>query len=105
MPIINDKRLKMARALAHRPDEWTSEQVAAVRKIAARGGSVTEAAQAVGWTGSEEGALARAKRLGIRFHGNSKAHSGGDTTLPMLHKSGLVDGRGYAPKRTNGGRP
>jgi len=104
MPIINDKRLKMARALARRPDEWTSEQVAAVRKIAAQGGSAAEAARALGSTYLIATVYQRAKRLGILFR-KGKSHDGGDTTIPTLHKSGLVDGRAYAPKRTNEGRP
>lgn len=79
MSYFRSKTLETARFLAKRPAEWSSEQVAIVRRLAADGASGEVIAATLGGiTGSA--VRYRAKKLGIRIY-SFRAHRGKPVTL------------------------
>ncbi len=80
--MLNYGLTKMERlALAwKRPPAWTSAEIAIVRKMAANGESCKSVADALGGKCQPNTVRSRAAKLGIKFHGISRAHYGIQTT-------------------------
>jgi hypothetical protein len=79
MSYFRSRTLEAARSLAKRPAEWSSEQVAIVRRLAADGASAEFIAASLGSI-SAAAVRGRASKLGIRIS-SRRAHLGKPVTL------------------------
>lgn len=95
MSYWRDKGVQYAKALESRPKDWSSSEVATVRKMAAQGSSRFEIAEALGGRWSPDCVYRRAVKLGIKFWGNNKRKYGVETSLPKRQL--WIDPRHYRP--------
>lgn len=76
-----DKTLAAAKVLARRPAEWSSDQVAIARRMAASGATAEAIGTALGSTLSKDALWARLKKLGIRCQGRRLLKDGFTTSI------------------------
>ena len=76
MSFWRDKGLEIAKTLDRRKTDWSSERIAAVRKLAAQGHTCAEIIEALGLHITPSGLRCKCKKLGMVMNGKSKRISG-----------------------------
>ena len=93
---IDSKLLRAAHAVACR-NEWSSDDIALVRRMAADGATSIQVSEALGGYIRPNTVLKRAAKLGIKFRAK-KAHFGEMTTLSCRSYENGVSARIYRPR-------